>query len=415
MSLAEGVQALLTYKKYASGAITSNALAVSSSDLGATGAQRLRRVSSSLKFSRENYQSDEILASRQIQDMRLGKGSVTGNAVSGDWSPGTYFDFMEASCRATRGSPIALSNTDFTSAAFDNPTSTIIFASGDPVALGLRNGDILNFIGLATAGNNSTNYTITGFGGTNNRTVSVFPAPITESADTTFNVTTVGKSVFVPSSGFVSRKFGFEIYNSDIDMSRLYTECRIGGFSLKLPASGMATIDVPTMGRWLEPQSGVGPFFTSPTPETTTGIFAAVNGLLRVGGSTVGVVTGLNIDFKMSMTGDAVNGQNFAPEIFLGKADVSGSATAFLQDGTLLNDFRNETEISILSYLTTTSAVNSPATTIYLPRLKFTDADIAMSGEGGQAITLPFQCLKADGSVHGDEATTIRITDTAAS
>jgi hypothetical protein len=103
------------------------------------------------------------------------------------------------------------------------------------------------------------------------------------------------------------------------------------------------------------------------------------------------------------------------PEIFLGKAVVTGTATALLQDGTFLSDFRNETEISILSYLTTTSAVNSPAATIYLPRIKLTDADVPTSGEGGQTLSLPFTALQADGTTHGDEATTIRITDSAAS
>jgi hypothetical protein len=415
MSLAEGTQAFITSKKYASAAITSNALAVSSSDLVATGGQILRRVSSTLKFTRANYQSNEILASRQVQDMRLGKGDVQGNAVSGEWSPGSYFDYMEAACRGTRAAATALSNTDLTSAAFDSSGSTVTFASGDPVALGLRNGDIVNFTNLATAGNDNVNFLILSFGGTSNRTVTIYPAPITESADTTFNVTTVGKSVFIPATGHVSRKFGFEIYDPDIDLSRLYTECRVGGFSLKLPATGMSTVDIPVMGRWLEVNSGGGAFFSSPTAATTTGNFAAVNGVLYVGGSKVGVVTGLNIDLKMAMTGDAVVGQNFSPEIFLGKAAVSGTATALLQDGTYLNDFKNETEISILTYLTTTSAVNSPAATIYLPRIKLTDADVATSGEGGQILTLPFTALKADGTVHGDEATTIRITDTAAS
>lgn len=422
MSLAEGVQALLTYKKYASGAMTANALASSTSDLGASGAQRLRRVSSSLKFARDNYQSNEILASRQLRDMRLGKGSVTGNAVSGEWSPGTYFDFMEAATRGTRASAVALSNADLTSAAFDASASTVVFASGNPVTLGLRNGDVLNFTNLAGASNNSVNYTVLAFGGTSNRTLTISPPPTTEGADTSFNLTTVGKSVFIPStqSAFVSRKFGFEIYNSDIGLSRLYTECRVGGFALKLPASGNSTIDIPVMGRWLETGSlddtpPTAPFFTSPTDETTTGLFQAVNGLLRVGGTTVGVVTGLDINFAMNMTGDAVVGQAFVPEIFLGRAMVTGNATAFLQDGVLLDNFRDEDEISILSQFNTTSAANSPTATIYLPRLKFTDADIATAGEGGQAITLPFTALQATGATAGDEATTIRITDSAAS
>ncbi len=226
---------------------------------------------------------------------------------------------------------------------------------------------------------------------------------------------TSGKAVYVPSTSFVSRKFGFEVNSTDIDMSQLYTECRVGGFTVNLPATGMGTIEVPVMGRDMEVYTGgSAPFFTSPSAATTTGCIAAVNGLLRVGGSTVGVVTGLNVNLNLNPSSDAVVGQNFVPEIFLGRANVTGQMTAFLEDATLLNDFKNETEISVLAYLTTSSAVASPAMTIYLPRVKLGDADVATSGEGGQGITLPFQALKADGLTAGDDATTIRIVDTEA-
>ena len=415
MSLAEGVQASIRYKAYATGAISSNTQPVSTVDPAASAGQVLRRVSSSLKLAKDTYQSNEVRTDRQIQDFRHGVKRVTGS-ISGELSPATYFDFIEAACRGTKSASVAaLTEADLTSAAFDNVTSSITFASGAPVTLGIRVGDILRFTNLATAGNNSTNFLVTGFSGTSNRVVAVYPAPITETADTAFTVATVGKSVFVPSTGFVSRKFGVEIYNSDVDVSRLYTECRVGGFTMQLPATGMGTIEIPMMGRDMEVATGASaPFFAAPTAETTTGCIAAVNGLLRVGGVTVGVVTGLNVQMNRNPSSDAVVGQNFVPEIFLGRANVTGQVTAFFEDSTLINDFKNETEVSILAYLTTSSAFNSPALTVYLPRVKFGDADVATSGEGGQAITMPFQAIKGTGTAAGDEATTIRIVDTEA-
>jgi hypothetical protein len=200
-----------------------------------------------------------------------------------------------------------------------------------------------------------------------------------------------------------------------VDISRLFTECRVGSWGIKLPATGMATTDIGFMGRDMEIYSGASaPFYTSPTAATTTGVFAAVNGLLQVGGTTVGVVTGLDITMNLNPTADAVVGQNFPPEVFLGRANVTGNATAFFQDSTLISDFKNETQVSILAYLTTTSAANSPAVSIYLPALKFGDGNVSDSGEGGQSITMPFQALKADGTTIGDEATTIRVVDTEA-
>jgi hypothetical protein len=219
----------------------------------------------------------------------------------------------------------------------------------------------------------------------------------------------------MPSSGFVSRKFGIEQYSSDTDTTQLFTECRCGGFTLQVPNNAMATIEVPFMGRDMEDLSGASaPFFTAPTSETTTGVIAGLDGLLQVSGVTLGVVTTAQIRFDLNPSSDGVVGQNFVPEIFLGRANVSGQFTAFLQDNVLMDQYKNETAVSLLLYLKNSTAVNTPAMTIWLPKLKFSDAAINTQGEGGQSITMPFQALKGDATLPGDLATTIRITDTEA-
>lgn len=413
MPLAEGVSARIAVKAYASGAITPNALAVSATDLGASGAQILRRVSSSLALAKDTYQSAEIRNDRQIVDFRHGVGRANGS-ISGELSPETYADFFEAAFRGTwSAAAVTGDEGDFTSVAADNGTSKFTFASGDPVAAGLRVGDVVRFSGLSEAANNGANFLILAFGGTSNREVTVFPKPTTHTADSEFDVTTVGRSLIVPSSGFVSRKFGIEIYNEDIDVARLFVECRVGGFTMQLPATGMGTIEFPVMGRGMEVYEDSGaPFFTSPSAETTTGIVAAVNGLIRVNGVIRGVVTGLNIQMETSPSSDAVVGQNYVPEVFLGRANVTGQLTAMFDDIDLVKNFTDEDEIEILSYLTTSSAADTPALVVFLPRVKFGGANVETSGEGAQIVTLPYQALKYVGSDPGVEQTTIRLIDT---
>lgn len=414
MSLAEGTQAAVVYKAYSTGVISSNSQPTSSSDPAATGAQILRRVSSSLKLAKDTYKSNEIRTDRQIFDFRHGTKRVTGS-IQGEWSPGTYFDFFEASLRTTKIAAITGSQTDFTSVTASASGKTFTFAAGNPHTKGFRVGSIIQFTNLSVSGNNATNFLITGMGGTTNRTVSVLPAPSDMTADSSFTVAEVGKSAIMPVTSFVSRKFAFEHQFTDIDYSHLFTECRIGGFTIQLPASGLATAEFPVMGRDMELYSGgSAPFFTSPTDVNTNGIFAAVNGLLRVGGSTVGVITGLNIQLNMNPQSDAVVGQSYVPEIFLGPADVTGQLTALLEDNTLVTDFKNETEIDILAYLTTASAVNSPAATIYLPRVKLGDAPVGVQGGAAQSLTIPFQALRYGTAGAGIDATTIRIQDTQA-
>lgn len=418
MSLAEGISRSIIYKAYSTGVITANTQPTSSSDPGVGSAKIIRRVASTLNLTKDTYQSNEIRSDRQIQDFRHGVKRVTGN-ISGELSPGTYFDWIEAACRGTKSSTISLSNADFTDIVSDSTTSTFTVSSGNPVTSGLRVGDIIRLGTLATTANNKQ-YVITGFSTANNRTIAVYPAPTTDAVpDSSFTITSngaSGKAVYVPSSSFVSRKYGIEVNSSDVDMTQFYTECRVAGFTLALPATGMGTIEVPFMGRDMEVlTAGSAPFYTSPTDATTTGCIAAVNGLLRVSGTTVGVVTGLNIQMNLNPTAEPVVGQNFVPEITLGRANVTGQVTAFLQDETFINYFKNETEISILAYLTASSASSPDAISVYLPRIKVGAADVGTTGEGLQSITMPFQALKADGTGVGDLATTIRIVDTAAS
>jgi len=416
MSLSEGVSASLRYKAYPSGVIAANTQPTSASDPGATGGQLLRRVSSTLNLVKDTYQSAEVRTDRQISDFRHGIKRVTGS-VTGEFSPGTYWDFIEAACRGTEVAALAFSNTEFTSIAASSVASTLTLGSGDAVAQGFRVGHIIQLANTTEALNNGRNFLLTSIssGGT---VLGVYPAPTTMGADTSFNIVTMGKSVYPPSSNHVSRKFLIEAYHSDIDISRVFTECRIGGINLGLPATGMGTVEVPMMGRDMEVYSDSNaPFFGSPTSENTNGIVAAVNGLLMVAGTAVGVVTGITINLALNPTSDAVVGQNFVPEVFLGRANVTGQFTAMLQDSTFLNYFKNETEISILVFLTTTSAIDAPAMSVYLPRVKMGDASVGLQGEGAQIITAPYQALKstATESTTGIAATTIFFTDSLAS
>jgi hypothetical protein len=411
--LAEGVATRVAYKFYASADITPGTAAVSSSDLGASSAQVLRRVSSTLALTKDTYQSEEVRIDRQVSDFRHGTKRAAGT-IAGELSPLTYEQFFEASTRGTWAAAITASESDFTSAAFDADTNKITFAGGNPVTKGYRVGMGIRFSDLSQTANNNKTFVILGFGGTSNRELTVYPAPTTATADTDFDMTSVGRSLIIPASSHVKRKIAIEHYHEDKDVALLFTEGRVGGFNVNLPASGMSTVDFEVLCRDLETySSGDAPFFTSPTAATTTGSLAAVNGLLRVSGETVAVITGLNIQHQLALSGDPVVGSNLLPDILTGRHLVSGQMTAFFEDLDLINDFRNETEIEILAYLTATSAANSPAMTFFLPRVKLGGANLPAQGEGAQSITLPFTALKYEGTEAstGIANTTLQIWD----
>jgi hypothetical protein len=410
MPLAEGVSARITIKPYATGAITPGVGPDPTVDPGATGGQILRRVSSSLTVEKDTYQSEEINSHRQLADFRHGVRRVTGG-ITGELSPLTYAMLFEACLRGTWDTTaVSKTATEFTSIAASASASTLTAGGGDPVTEGFRVGDVIRLTGASEPANEGVNFTITSFSGASNRTIHVYPAPTDMTADTAFTMAGTGGSLIIPSSGHVSRKFAIEIWNQDIDVARLFTECRLGGFNIQLPPTGIGTVEFTVMGRdGVNFEAGTAPFFTAPDPETTTGLVAAVNGLLQINGVTKAVVTGANIQLEMNPEGEPVIGSDLVPEIFLGRSLVTGEMTAFFEDVELLDSFLDEEEISLLIYLTTSSSGSSDALTFFLPRIKLGGASVDTSGEAGQSITIPFTALKAS---TGD-ATTIRITDTA--
>lgn len=133
MPLAEGVQASIRYKPYASGAITPNSQPSPAVEPGSSGGQLLRRTASTLNLSKDSYRSAEIRADRQVGDMRHGTRRVEGS-ISGEWSPATYAELIAAAHRHTPVSSLTHDDTDFTSLAADASGSTLTLAAGDPVA-----------------------------------------------------------------------------------------------------------------------------------------------------------------------------------------------------------------------------------------------------------------------------------------
>jgi Phage tail tube protein len=409
MSLGEGVAVRTTYKFYASGVINANTLDDTTTAPGTAGGQALRRVSLTPAMKRTSYASAEIRTDRQVADFRLGARSVDG-VISGELSPATYFDLIEAAHRDTRVGPVALSQVGLVSVAADTPSSAFTFGGGDPVALGLSVGDPIMFTGMTVAGNNNTNFVILGFSGATNEVVTVDPPPATQAPDVAFTCTRRGHSTIVPSVGIVSRKMALEVFHDDLDTGRLFQETRLAGYALKMPASGYSTIDVTLSGRMAS--SLAAPYFVAPNAETSTGICAAVSGAVLMNGTKLGVLTAIDFTLALPPSPAEVVGQDFAAEIFLGRAGGSGTLTAFLEDNTFFDWFDNETELQLLIRLDTTEDSDTPTIIVFLPRIKLSTAAVNYSGEGGQSISASYTALKYLGAAPGVAATTVRIIDT---
>lgn len=380
----------------------------------ASGAQLLRRVTSTVDLSKETYASNELRTDFQIADFRHGVRSVAGS-LNGELSPGTYKDFFSyalkrdfAAVTATTGASITIAGT--------GPTHTVTRAAGSWLTDGYKNGMVVRLsVGTLNAANINKNLLIVDI--TSATAMTVIPlngvAMVAEGPIASCTITATGKSTYVPTTGHTDKSFTLEHWFADVAQSERFLGCKISKVGLQLPPSGIATAAFEIMGQNVA--TGTAQYFTSPTAVTTSAPLAAVNGVLRVGGVTLASVTGLTIDIAPAYSGEAVVGSNAKPALFAGMVNVTGQMTVFFEDAVLRDVFFNETEIELIAAFTTDNTATADFITLAIPRIKLGGAskDDVMAGIKA---TIPFQALlnTAGGSGVKTEKTTLLIQDSLA-
>lgn len=380
----------------------------------ASGAQLLRRVTSTVDLSKETYASNELRTDFQIADFRHGVRSVTGS-LNGELSPGTYKDFVSYALKRDFAAVTATTGASLTIAGA-GPTHTVTRATGSWLTDGYKNGMVVRLtVGTLNAANINKNLLIVDI--TSATAMTVIPlngvAMVAEGPIASCTITATGKSTFVPTTGHTDKSFTLEHWFADVAQSERFLGCKISKVGLQLPPSGIATAAFEIMGQNVA--TGTAQYFTSPTAVTTSAPLAAVNGVLRVGGVTLASVTGLTIDIAPAYSGEAVVGSNAKPALFAGMVNVTGQMTVFFEDAVLRDVFFNETEIELIAAFTTDNTATADFITLAIPRIKLGGAskDDVMAGIKA---TIPFQALlnTAGGSGVKTEKTTLLIQDSLA-
>lgn len=400
MATATGIAKRIVYKKES----TFGELA------GASGGQTLRRTTSNFNLTKETYQSEEIRTDYQTSDFRHGVRSVEGS-VSGELSSGSYSDFIGSVLARdfTAVTPTTLGSTTIT-AGTTTGTYVITRTTGSWLTGGAKVGNVIRLTGF-NANNNNKNLLIVAATALAITVVVLNGTTLTLETVAAGTYTSVGKTTYAPETNHTDDSYTIEEFYSDISKSQVTTGNKVNTASFALPATGLVTADFGFMGQDLK-QSSNAAYFTAPTAQSQTGIFAAVNGALIVDGKVVSLVTGLNININRNMTAEAVVGSNIRPEIYEGRIAVDGDFSTLYEDNTFFDYFNNENEISLVVALTENNLGNSNFMTFTLPRIKLS-TDTKDDGEKGIVSQNSFQALKGFGT-NGFEATTIMIQDSAA-
>ena len=233
---------------------------------------------------------------------------------------------------------------------------------------------------------------------------------VVQASITAASMSAVGKSTYVPLTGHTNDSYTFENWYSDINQSEVFTGLRPSNFSVSLPATGLVTADFGFLGKNLE-QTGTTRYFTSPTAAGTTGIFAAVQGAMIVNGSAAACITSADFSIDRNMEAAQCVGSNFASEIFAGRITASGNLSAYFSDGTLRDYFANETPVTLVMALTTSTEKNADVMTFVFPKAKLNSATNA-DGTSGIVQSIAFTALLNDVTTGGLEQTTIQVQDT---
>ena len=399
MPTASGIAKRVAYKKES----TFGTLAA------ATGAQTVRRVTSNFNLTKETYQSEEIRQDYQVTDFRHGVRSVEGN-ISGELSCGTYSDFMASavSRNFTAITPSALGSTTIATVA---ATYTVTRTTGSYLTDGLRVGNVIRLTGF-NVNNTAKNLLVITLTATVATVIVLNGTALTpETVASAGTYAATGKTTYAPSIGHTDDSYTIEQFYSDISQSEVTTGNKVNTMGLALPATGLVTADFGFMGQDLK-QTGAVAYFTNPTVQGATGIFAAVNGALIANGAVIALVTGLNININRNMTSEAVVGSSIKPEIYEGRISVDGDFSTLFQDRTFSDYFNNETEVSLVCAVTENNTATANFMTFTLPRIKLS-TDTKDDGEKGIVSQNSFQALKGTG-LNGFEATTIMIQDSVA-
>jgi hypothetical protein len=205
--------------------------------------------------------------------------------------------------------------------------------------------------------------------------------------------------------GTTPKHFSIEDYAADIDQARVFSGCTVSSMAISIAPNQMVTTTFGMVGKDMSMGT------TEKTQDAASGNspFDAYSGDLAIGNvgsaTTSAIVTGIDFTLNNSFAPTFVVGDDSAPCLEVGRAEVEGTITAYFEDAALINRFIDETETAISVSVDDPTGGN--AYTFLFPRVKINSADVGVDGPNSRIINMSFVALYDD-----TEATNLKITRT---
>jgi hypothetical protein len=191
--------------------------------------------------------------------------------------------------------------------------------------------------------------------------------------------------------GVTPKFFSIEDYAADIDQARLFTGMAVSTMGISLAPNQMVTTTFGMIGKDMT----ISAVQKTQTAASGAAPFDSYSGDVSIGNvgssSAVGIVTGIDFTLTNSFAPTFVIGDDSAPSLEYGRAEVEGTFTAYFEDTALINRFLSETETELEVSVNDPTGLN--AYTFLFPRVKINSADVGVDGPTSRIINLSFVAL----------------------
>lgn len=346
----------------------------------------IRHTGTNLGLSKSSIVSEELRADRQITDVRHGTKQAAGD-ISGEFSYGSYDDFLEATLCGTwaaKAAPVV--GTNISAAASDN---SLNFAGNNAPAV--EAGDKISIAGFTGAvGNNRASAVVV------SRTaakivISGGAALVDDAAGESVTITTLTQQL---KAGVTRRSFTVlrnftDLLEADKPFHR-FTGVELNKLSLTVAVNAIVKAVFSVIGQDMQDPEGTAP--ASSTFEAANGNspMDSFSGLLYEGGEVIAVITEVSLALENGINPKFVVGSDVTIRPSIGRSNLTGQITAYFENSALLSKFINETESTIVFYL---ADLDGGKYRITIPRLKYNGGQPDTQGQGAVTLSLPIQAL----------------------
>lgn len=329
----------------------------------------------SLNLTKDRVAGNDIQADRMPRVDRHGNRQVAGDIVV-DLRDADYDAFLESAMLSSWSTSPTIATLTATSSS---GTATITFAAQATPPFIV--GSTVIVAGVTPLGFNGS-YVVTACTTTSVSFLNSTTGPQTVAGTVTNSSIRVGTT---------PKFFSIEDYAADIDQARLFTGMTVSTMGVSLAPNQMVTATFGMVGKDMT---------ISATQRTQTNAsgnapFDAYSGDMRIGnvgaGALTAIVTGIDFTINNSFAPTFVIGDNSAPELEYGRAEIEGTFTAYFDDATLINRFLNETESELSVSVNDPTGLN-PYVFLF-PRIKINSADVPVDGPTSRIINLSFVAL----------------------